>query len=73
MNRFRVAQTREQVGRWLEGHAVISTILGVLYYLWAIALFMGVLKLLQWLFPWTFLGQLGRCAVDSLTPAMKDT
>lgn len=50
-------KVRERFGGWLEGHRVIGGVLGLLYYLWAIALFMAVLEMLERLFPWTFLGE----------------
>ncbi len=41
--------------RWLG--SFLRGFLGLLYYLWAVALFMGVLEILERLFPWTFLGE----------------
>ena len=46
---------RKRVVGWLVG--LLRGFLGLLYYLWAVALFMGVLEILERLFPWTFLGE----------------
>lgn len=60
---------REQMGRWLEQHRVIGWIAALLYYFWAIALWLGVIEVLESLFPRTFLGNEDVLRAVSFLPA----